>query len=58
MKTLYKNIVLFITVLIIFLLFDYFKHHELMWKINMVQALFFIVFYSLLEWLIDRKKRK
>ncbi|TMU87195.1 hypothetical protein FGG79_03405 [Bacillus sp. BHET2] len=59
MKTLYKNIILFITVLIIFMLFDYVKHDELiMWKENTIQALFFILFYSLLVWLINGKKRK
>ncbi|BCB04017.1 hypothetical protein [Bacillus sp. KH172YL63] len=58
MKSFHKCIVLLVTVFFIFLLFDFVKYDDWIWKENLLQAFFFTFFYSLLVWLMGLLKKK
>ncbi|WP_243388133.1 hypothetical protein [Bacillus kexueae] len=55
MKFAYRNLVLFVVVFIIHLIFDYFRYHSYHWIENLIQAFLFIVAYTFFTWLISGK---
>jgi cytosine/uracil/thiamine/allantoin permease len=58
MGVIYKNFIIFILLYFVFVIFDYVENNTFNWTENMIQSLFFVVFFRLLIWLLDGKKNK
>jgi type IV secretory pathway VirB6-like protein len=58
MKFLYKNIILFISIFIVLIFFDYYRDNTFNWLENIIQSLLFVLIYSLFMWLLDSNKNK
>lgn len=58
MGLIYKNFILLIVLYFVFVIFDYVENNTFNWTENMIQSLFFVVFFRLFVWLLDGKKNK
>ena len=58
MNVFYKNFILSIVLYFVFVIFDYVENNTFNWTENMIQSLFFVVFFRLFVWLLDGKKNK
>ncbi|EHL77809.1 hypothetical protein HMPREF1015_01984 [Bacillus smithii 7_3_47FAA] len=58
MNVFYKNFILLIVLYFVFVIFDYVENHTFNWTENMIQSLFFVVFFRLFMWFLDGKKAK
>ena len=51
-----RPLILLIPFYIIFVLFDYHNYNQFKWIENIIQSVFFVVFYELFMWLFSTKK--
>lgn len=58
MNVFYKNFILSIVLYFVLVIFDYVENHTFNWTENMIQSLFFVVFFRLFMWFLDGKKAK
>lgn len=58
MNVFYKNFILSIVLYFVLVIFDYVENNTFNWTENMIQSLFFVVFFRLFVWLLDGKKNK
>lgn len=59
MNIFFKNLLIFIGVFIVLVIFDFCRYNKFDLIDNLIQALFFIVVYGLIMWILDdRDKNK